>query len=85
MTNQPTENILAITASFENFDKWETYGTCFKAITSGTATLAQIQTIAFDICKIDPGVIQMRMVDFVKMGPQTPANNRLIVALGGEV
>jgi len=83
-TTSNPNTIKTITAAFENFDKWETYGTCFKAIKNGTITLAEIQDIAYEVCEINDDIIQMRMVDMAKYAPRTPANDRLIVALGGE-
>tara|TARA_Y100001951_G_scaffold86661_1_gene77177 strand:+ start:538 stop:726 length:189 start_codon:yes stop_codon:yes gene_type:complete len=57
-----------LTAAFENFDKWETYGVCYKALTTGAATLAEIQSIAWNVAGIKPDIIEMRMTDFDKMG-----------------
>ena len=53
-----------IQAAFENFSKWETYGTCYKALQNKEITLKEIQDIAWAICEIKPGVIAMRMGDF---------------------
>ena len=57
----------AIVASFKDFDKWETYGLCYKALTTGAATLAEIQSIAWREAQIKPDIIEMRMTDFDKM------------------
>ena len=56
-----------IVASFKDFDKWETYGLCYKALKIGAATLAEIQSIAWREAQIKPGIIEMRMTDFDKM------------------
>ena len=56
-----------IVAAFEDFNKWSTYGLCYGAITSGRATLAEIQTIASDVAGITPDVIRTRMVDLEKI------------------
>lgn len=50
-----------IQAAFENFSKWETYGTCHEALVNKTATLKEIQDIAWAICEIKPDVVEMRM------------------------
>ena len=57
-----------LTAAFENFDKWETYGLCYTALKRGNATLAEIQSIAWNVAGIKPDIIEMRMTDFDKMG-----------------
>ena len=56
-----------ITAAFKDFDKWETYGLCYKALKTGAATLAEIQSIAWREAQIKPDIIEMRMTDFDKM------------------
>jgi len=58
----------AIVASFKNFNKWETYGLCYKALKTGAVTLAKIQRIAWREAQIKPDIIEMRMTDFDKMG-----------------
>ena len=50
-----------IKAAFENFSKWETYGTCYEALVNKTATLKEIQDIAWATCEIKPDVVEMRM------------------------
>ena len=56
-----------IVAAFEDFDKWSTWGLCYAAITSGRATLAEIEKIALDVASIVPHVTRTRMTDFSKM------------------
>ena len=57
-----------ITAAFKDFDKWETYGLCFKALQSGAASLAELQSIAWREAGIKPDIIEMRMTDMTKVG-----------------
>ena len=57
-----------ITAAFKDFDKWETYGLCFKALQTGNASLGEIQSIAWREAGIKPDIIEMRMTDCERMG-----------------
>ena len=56
-----------IAESFRNFDKWETYGVAFDAMSRRQITLREIQAIALEETGIRPEVIAMRRRDVLGM------------------
>tara|TARA_R110000737_G_scaffold130622_1_gene162637 strand:+ start:617 stop:886 length:270 start_codon:yes stop_codon:yes gene_type:complete len=74
-----------IVGAFENFSKWETYGTVFALMTQRKATLSQIQEIAaaprHDLefgARISPAVIAMRRRDILGMFGGLEAHRRFL-------
>ena len=61
-----TTTTATIQAAFNDFSKWETYRTCYIAITNKTATMKEIQDIAWTTCEIYPDVIEMRINDLTR-------------------
>lgn len=53
--------------SFENFDKWETYGIAFSAMDNGRIRLREIIAIA-NRYGISSAVVQMRRRQWLAMG-----------------
>lgn len=45
----------------------DAYTVCFKALRYGHANLAEIQSIAWNVARIEPGIIQLRMSELAKM------------------
>ena len=67
---------LQIVEAFENFDKWETYGTVFDLMTQRKCTLRDIQEIAAAVTGQTPGVIAMRRRDILGMSGGLEAHRR---------
>jgi|ETNvirome_2_1000_1030626.scaffolds.fasta_scaffold30185_2 hypothetical protein len=68
----------AIIKAFQNFDKWETYGTVFSLMTQRKARLSDIQEIAWEYIGIDPEVIAMRRRDVLTMHGGLEAHRKII-------
>ena len=67
---------LQIVDAFENFDKWETYGTVFSLMPQRKCTLRDIQEIAAAVTGQTPGVIAMRRRDILGMAGGLKAHRR---------